>query len=211
MLSQIQQLKDRLEHDNEEPLTGVEIAYLESIETTEDITKFDHSDELMVALAYDVAKALGLSETKALIATGEIPAEHATIIKLYYHDGEYLSGYTLHGQEAKLLEQIGLAKYVSGWGYHVKDEIVNKLGEEFEYRAAWELAQPAIQIKQITEQLEQERIEKIFAEAKLTGRRVELESYSDECNDPREECSLDTVTVYAMPDGTRKTVRNHTW
>ncbi len=55
---------------------------------------------------------------------------------------------------------------------------------------------------------QRERAAKI-AEAKQTGQRIELETYSCECHEP--DCSLDIVTVYAMPDGTTKTDRQHTW
>jgi len=211
MINVLKSMQERIEKDNEIKLTEVEIAYLESIRTSDDIGNFDHDNEQMLALAYDAALALGLSKTQALIATGEIPAEHATVIKLHYHDGEYLSGYELYSDQAKMMEQIGLAKYVSGWGYHVDDAVVQKLGTEFEFRAAWEFAQPAIRAKHEEKLANEQAIAAIFAKAKRTGKGQVLKSYSDECNDPREECSLDTVTVYAMPDGSRKTVRNHTW
>jgi len=51
----------------------------------------------------------------------------------------------------------------------------------------------------------------IFETAKQTGEKQVIESYSVECSDSNEECDLDIITVYAMPDGTKKTVRNHTW
>lgn len=50
-----------------------------------------------------------------------------------------------------------------------------------------------------------------FDEAKSAGAPVELERYLAPCNDPHEECDMDIVVVYAMPDGTTKTNRNHTW
>jgi hypothetical protein len=50
-----------------------------------------------------------------------------------------------------------------------------------------------------------------MAEAKLTGKPVVIESYMDDCDDPEEQCSLDAVTVLAMPDGTVTTTRQHTW
>lgn len=58
-------------------------------------------------------------------------------IKTYYSDGEYLSGYTLHGEEAKLLEELKLAKYIDGWGYHVESGLAETLGEEFTYPQAY--------------------------------------------------------------------------
>jgi hypothetical protein len=51
----------------------------------------------------------------------------------------------------------------------------------------------------------------IFQKAKETGEKQIIETYSVECSDPDEECDVDIVTVYAMPDGTTKTTQNHTW
>jgi len=51
----------------------------------------------------------------------------------------------------------------------------------------------------------------IFQKAKETGEPQIIESYPVECNDPREECDTDIVTIYAMPDGTTKRTQNHTW
>jgi len=51
----------------------------------------------------------------------------------------------------------------------------------------------------------------IFQKAKETGEPQIIESHPVECEDPREECNTDIVTVYAMPDGTTKRTQNHTW
>jgi len=50
-----------------------------------------------------------------------------------------------------------------------------------------------------------------FEEARETGEPVLLQKWSEPCNDPREECSLDICCQYAMPDGSVKTERQHTW
>lgn len=50
-----------------------------------------------------------------------------------------------------------------------------------------------------------------FEEAARTGKPVVLEMWSDECNDPHESCDIDNIYVYAMPDGSEKTERHHTW
>lgn len=50
-----------------------------------------------------------------------------------------------------------------------------------------------------------------FNKARATGKPIVLNSWTEDCDDPREECSTDVVTLYAMPDGTRKTKRQHTW
>lgn len=51
----------------------------------------------------------------------------------------------------------------------------------------------------------------IFETAKQTGVKQVIETYSVECNDPDEECDIDIITVWAMPDGTKKETRSHTW
>lgn len=50
-----------------------------------------------------------------------------------------------------------------------------------------------------------------FAEAKQTGLPVVLDSYMDDCDGSDDECSTDSVVVYAMPDGTKKIKRKHTF
>ena len=50
-----------------------------------------------------------------------------------------------------------------------------------------------------------------FDEAAKTGQPVFIEKYMDDCNDSDEECNLDCVTVWAMPDGSKKHNRQHTW
>jgi hypothetical protein len=54
-------------------------------------------------------------------------------------------------------------------------------------------------------------LEAKYAEAKSTGKPVEIRRFMDDCNDPNEECSSDIVTVYAMPNGGTKSERQHTW
>jgi len=130
-------------------------------------------------------------------------------IKLHYRDGEYLTGHTVHGNEAKLLEKIGLARYVDGWGYLVDYKTVNALGTEFLYQQALDFARPTMETKQARKDAEATRIASIFAEAAHTGKPIILEQYTAECN--LEDCSQDNVTVYAMPDGKTRSTRSHTY
>jgi len=57
--------------------------------------------------------------------------------------------------------------------------------------------------------------EKHISDCKLraaeTGERQFVRKYMDDCDDDKEECSLDVVSVYAMPDGSLKDFRSHTW
>ena len=136
-------------------------------------------------------------------------------IKTYYHDGEYLSGHTLHGEEADLLAELKLCKYVSGWGYRVESELVKTLGEEFTYPQAYEFyeanVKPALDAKAAKKAAKEAERAAKFNEAKETGKPVVLRRWSEECNDPNEECDIDNLTEYAMPDGTTKVERHHTW
>jgi hypothetical protein len=61
-----------------------------------------------------------------------------------------------------------------------------------------------------TQKAEEEKIRK-FETAKTTGEKVLLRKWTADCNDHREECNVDIITEWAMPDGTTKTERQHTW
>lgn len=132
-------------------------------------------------------------------------------IQVSYRDGEYLDGYSIWGEAAKLLEELGICKYVSGWGNLVDSQMVAELGEEFTYEQAVEYTRPAREKEAAKAAAKEAARQAKFDEARETGKPVELARYSDSCNDPREECSIDIVNVYAMPDGTTKTERHHTW
>lgn len=182
--------------------TGGEIAFIRA-----------HKPEIMAELRARKAAEEAERREKAERDAAELAAieSGATPIQVFYTEGEYLSGYTLHGKAAELLEKIGLARYVSGWGYRVDEKTIAALGKEFTYPAAVEHTRPAREAAEAKKQTAEAARAAKFAQARETGKRVELESYPDECNDPSEDCSLDMVTVYAMPDGSTKTTRNHTW
>lgn len=132
-------------------------------------------------------------------------------ITLHYHDGEYLSGYEVFGAAADLLEELGLAEYVDGWGYHVADAAVKALGKEFTYSQAVEYTRPAREAAEAQKAAADQKRKAKFERARETGRPVLLAQWTEPCSDPREECSLDIVQQYAMPDGSVKVERNHTW
>jgi hypothetical protein len=132
-------------------------------------------------------------------------------ITLHYHDGEYLSGYEVFGAAADLLEELGLAEYVDGWGYHVADAAVKALGKEFTYSQAVEFTRPAREAAEAQKAAADQERKAKFERARETGRPVLLAQWTEPCNDPREECSLDIVQQYVMPDGSVKVKRNHTW
>jgi len=151
------------------------------------------------------AKEAARIEEARAIRAGEI------VIRPEWHDGEILSDWEVFGEAAKALEEIGAAKYINGWGYCVEGAIIKVLGKEFTFPQVAELLRPAREEKEAKKRAREEARQAKFAEAKSTGQRVELRSWMEDCNDPREQCSLDHVTEYAMPDGTTKIVRQHTW
>lgn len=132
-------------------------------------------------------------------------------IQTCYHDGEILGGYMVCGLAAELLSNLGLAKQVQGWGYIVDDATVAALGTEFTYAQAAEYARPALEARAARKTEAEVARQAKFDEAKTTGKPVVLRTWSEDCNDPREECDIDTVTEYAMPDGSTKIDRRHTW
>jgi len=115
------------------------------------------------------------------------------------------------GQAADLLVDLGLAKWLQNGSCRVDSKAVKALGEEFTYPEAVEYVQPArdAQARKITK-AEAETQAK-FDQAKTIGRPVVIKTGSTPCNDPSEECNMDIITVYAMPDGTTKIERQHTW
>jgi hypothetical protein len=55
------------------------------------------------------------------------------------------------------------------------------------------------------------RKQELIAKARKTGEKLLINQWSEDCNDPDEECNADAVYEWAMPDGTIKTTRTHTW
>jgi len=139
-----------------------------------------------------------------------IRAGEIAIVPTWY-DGEIVSGWQVYGAAGELLEKLGIAHYVSGWGYEINNGVIEKLGQNFTYPQAVEYAQPAIEAKAAAERARSEERDGKFAEAKRIGQPILLRRATVECDDPREECDLDIVCEYAMPDGTKKVVRKHTW
>ena len=145
----------------------------------------------------------------AKVAEIEAVTSGATPIVVTYHDGEYLSGWMVHGYGGDLLEKIGLAKHIDGWGRIVDAAVVVALGESFTYPDAVKFAQPALDAKAEKIRVAQESLVAKFAEAKASGQPVKISSWMEDCNSPKEDCSFDSMAKYAMPDGTTKTSRSH--
>ena len=137
------------------------------------------------------------------------------VIKPFYYDGEYLSGYMVSDKDGTL-EKLGLCHYVSGWGTHLDDDNILKIyGESFTFAQAEEYTKPKREAiaKLKAEKINAQNNKKFdaFVEAKQTNKPIILKTWNEECNDPTEECNIDSLTQYAMPDGSTKITRSHNW
>jgi hypothetical protein len=88
-------------------------------------------------------------------------------IQLRYHDGEYLQGWEALGLAGELLESLGLARYVTNWGYLVPQEIVDALGTRFTYGQAEQYAAG----RKTTRQNKDDQMEKALERARQKGDR----------------------------------------
>lgn len=90
---------------------------------------------------------------------------------------------------------------INGW-YFISNNLVEAAKKAEEKKA---------EIKTEREKKENERIADIKALASQTGEKQELHKKLVECNQKDIECSTDIITIWAMPDGSTKTTRTHTY
>jgi hypothetical protein len=186
---------------------------LRKISPTELTMIREKKDEIIAELEHQRAEREAIEAQKKADREEEIRAIKAgeKTIKVKWVDGEYLSAYSVFGIASDLLEEIGAAKYIDGWGTRVEQKLVDALGEEFTYPQAVEFTQPKRDQETAKETRKKAELEAKFAEAKRTGKPVEIFRTTTECNDPKIECSLDIITIWAMPDGTQTEERIHTY
>jgi len=81
------------------------------------------------------------------------------------------------------------------------------------WEVIWGMVQKKENLRKTEQDLKDEQKRKkrdvAFLTAKQTNTPQVLSSWMEDCNDPEEQCSLDHVTVYAMPNGTTKKERQH--
>ena len=152
-----------------------------------------------------------IKDTVSKIAAGEIKivfkevgCEYPTIIAWVDDIPK-----ALKGQEIDLMEKAieVFDKYFCGdaCAYIKNRAKVNKACEM--------TLEDALNMKEIIKKREERenKLKDIFKKAKETGIKQEIRHWSEECNDTNEACDIDIVTEYAMPDGSKKIVRSHTW
>lgn len=135
---------------------------------------------------------------------GEITA------KVYTEDAENYTYYTINSDMAEILSAMGLVRYNHN-GIEVPRKVVEALGMEFTYNQVQEYLKKQEEKKAECESKEQARVQAALEEAKQTGREVVIRQMYTDCDGSVEECNTDIVTEYAMPDGTIKVKRVHTF
>jgi len=186
---------------------------LRKISPTELTMIREKKDEIIAELEHQRAEREAIEAQKKADREEEIRAIKAgeKTITVKWTDGEYLQAYEVFGIAAELLEELGIAKYIEGWGMRVEQDLIKALGEEFTYQQVVEFTQPKRDQEATKEAQKKAELNAKFEEAKRTGKPVEIFRTTTECNDPKIECSLDIITIWAMPDGTQKEERIHTY
>ena len=145
----------------------------------------------------------------------QIPADHIEVIaeKTGDMDGDPIMQYTADGEIVSWqdVNVVGWASAIrpGAMGSFASIQVCSISKDKLEQIKADKVAAEAKNVAD--KNAETDRVNTIFAVAKETGKRQYINHYMADCNDPHEECSTDVVTVYAMPDGTTKTERTHTW
>lgn len=69
----------------------------------------------------------------------------------------------------------------------------------------------AMQTGKSNKEDKKEEFQEFFETARSTGKKQLIKKWIEPCNDKNEECNLDMVYLYAMPNGMQKKIRQHTW
>ena len=144
-----------------------------------------------------------------------IPSNHVqvTVDEVGDLDGDKIYKYTVDGFEINWNEVT-----VHGWATATYENAMAPFASICIASISREKLQELINTKRFSEQKKleaekqaQEEIKQKFESAKATGGKVLISTWVTDCNDPQEECSTDIIHKWAMPDGTTKITRQHTW
>lgn len=181
------------------------------------------ADQDALQAAYDERKAqdaalLLAMEQEATRLRGLIPAGHVevTASEISRSDGDPIYRYEAEGTEIPPAHQ---AKGVChGWASATRPGALASFAAiqvcSISRSDLEEIRNEKNQTEETKREQEKktaEEIETLFAQARSTGRRVALRTYMVPCDDPREECSWDAITVWVCPDRGKVETRIHTW
>lgn len=173
---------------------------LEQIEREEAQKEFENlSDDAKITLIF-------ATDFTTIVCENETAGKHEFFKTTKENIHQNLNTDDIEKVLGRKADEVDWGDYVHKYRYEMTFSEYKKLAELAEKKA-----QEAEQKKREKEKAEKERIEALFAKARETGEKQVIEQYSVPCNVPEEDCDIDIVTIYAMPDGTRKTERHHTW
>ncbi len=139
-------------------------------------------------------------------------------IVLHWQQGSPLSGWTAFGGSRRALEAAGIGRDVEGWGWHVTTQQAAELGAAPGQEQHIVSAQVVADLVADEQQAQADAVvddaiseDEKRVQAVLTEQPVLLSVTTAECDDPGEECNMDRVERWAMPDGGEETTRQHTW
>jgi len=172
----------------------------------------EHKEEIIEELkrireeeeAKGANKEQAKKQLKERFENGEIKA------KVRIRNEENYSYYTIDSDMADILYGTGLVKYTSN-GIEVPEVVVNALGMEFSYQQVKDYLEKRKARKEALKKKLKEKEQEAFEEAKRTGHEILIDQMYVPCDGSVEECNLDILIKYAMPDGTTKIVRRHTF
>lgn len=136
-------------------------------------------------------------------------AERAAIIRneqpivLRWHESEYLSDWEVTGEAVSVLDELGLIRFLPTWGYVLIRPAARELGHEFTYREAVALAD------RLRAEGDGEDVTAAVEQARTSGKPVMIRTWTEPCD--RDDCSLDTHSEWALPDGTIEHRSQHTY
>lgn len=110
-------------------------------------------------------------------------------LEIFYHDGEYLSGYQAVGVSAEIVEKLHCGHYVDGWGVYVDNEFSNRDIEAMKRHG--------------------DSVEKEMAE-KERKRQETMEQYVHEKDSMLDGVSWDITKKFVTDEGGKTIIYHHT-
>lgn len=185
------------EIDGKQCNIGLEIDYAEFEPVEKEAQKAKEKER---KLAQEAAEAERLEDQRIKKEALAMCPQGCVIARQLWSNGDLCSAEYQDQRGIKALAS-DLLDHHREWYFVPKKEFEAARKKEIENRAKQKAAQVA----------EDQRVAAIFVKARETGEKQELHRFPIDCTDPSEECNVDIVTVWAMPDGSKSETKNHTW
>ncbi|BFH18296.1 hypothetical protein J6TS7_20940 [Paenibacillus dendritiformis] len=203
------QKEEKIEKEKEAHFTACSIAKMVLVKKYREWDGYRSFDGLVVSHVIPIE-----DETKGRLKSGAADWYRELIDSMVWQPaGDYRYSGLTDIDASKSSTAMSLCEEVEGELMLGRDEVIAVSDEQLQIilsELEQEKAKQDAEEKAAFDERKRQLDEK-FEEAKRTGERVLMRSWHDRCNNPREECSLDIVSEWAMPDGTTKVTRQHTW